>query len=261
MSKFFIYGILPPLDFGARPDITSRELYELLELNLSPLELKKVRVLKLWIDISNLFALFNDHKFDQRGNYSRSTIKSMIANEEDLPDYVFEFYRDYENDQERRKFFPKLISRYFEEEKNQTSGYLAEFLAFEHDFRLLVAGYRAKNSKVDLAKELQFADQSDPIVTSVLMQANSSGKFQFPAEYDDLERVVEESEGSPLKQYEGLANYRFQFYIKYFNNHVFSLEGVLGYMVALWILEDFFALNKEEGESYLSNIVERENVS
>jgi hypothetical protein len=261
MSRFYIYGALPPLDFGAMPEISSRALNELFELNLSKLDLKKVEVLKLWIDIMNIYGLFRNLSFDSRGNYSKSTIKALIANEEDLPPYVLEFFQTYENEEDRRKYFPKIIALYFSEEKKNSSGFLHKFLAFEQDMRILLAGYRAKKLGIDLAKELQFADLDDPIVNIVLMQKDQSGQFQFPIEYSDLEDAIRQAGDDPSLQYDAVARYRFNYYIKNFTESIFSLEGILAYMQALWILEDYFALKKEEGEKFLSKIVERENVS
>ena len=138
---------------------------------------------------------------------------------------------------------------------------MLDFLEFEHDIRVLLAGFRAKKLGLDVAEELQYEDLDDPVVASVLMQKDVGGKFQFPLDYDDLEIALNAAGDNPSKQYEEIAKYRFKFYIQYFSNYSFSLEGILAYMMALWILEDFFALNREEGEKYLSNIVERGNVS
>jgi Protein of unknown function (DUF2764) len=261
MSKYYIYGALPPLEFGVKPEISSRELGELFLLNLSSTEAKNVQVLKLWIDISNIYSLLNKGAFDVRGNYSKSTIKSLIANSEELPSYVLDFFQEYESEEDRKKYFPRLMARYFSEEKGVNCNSTREFLDFEHDMRVLFAGFRAKNGEADLAFELQFEDMSDPIVLFVLMQAGKGGGFQFPAEYEVLEKILDDAKGSPSKIYESLAAYRFQFYIKYYTNFLFSLDGILAYMCALWILEDFFALKQEIGESFLSKIVERGNVS
>jgi hypothetical protein len=261
MSRFYIYGALPPLEFGSVPDISSKALNELFELNLSKSDLAKVSVLKLWIDIMNIYGLFRNQSFDSRGNYSKSTIKALIANEEDLPSYVFDFFQSYDKEEDRKKYFPKLIASYFSEEKKENSGFLHKFLSFEQDMRVLLAGFRAKKLGVDLAKELQFADLDDPIVSTVLMQKDRSGDFQFPVEYSDLEDSIREAGDDPSLQYDAVARYRFNYYNKNFTESVFSLEGVLAYMQALWVLEDYFALKKEEGEKFLSKIVEKENVS
>lgn len=261
MSNFFIYGLLPPLEFGILPDISSKELAELFDLNFSAFTLRKVHTLKLWIDISNIYTLFGVKRFDSRGNYSKSTIKALIANQEELPSYVFDFFDSYEKEEERKKNFSKLIASYFREEKLRSSGYLLQFLTFEHDVRVLLAGFRAKSKGFDIAEELQFEDLDNPIVASVLMQKDRGGDFQFPVDYEDLEAVLREAQTNPTKQYEEIARYRFNFYINYFTNNTFSLQGILAYMIALWVLEDIFALKKEEGESVLSNIVERGNVS
>ncbi len=261
MSRFFIYGILPPLEFGSKPDVSSRALTELFELNLGSQALKKVHTLKLWIDISNIYELLSQGGFDGRGNYSKSTIKALIANEEDLPAYVFEFFQTHETEKVRRKYFPELIAHYFQEEIKKSSGNLREFLVFEHDIRVLLAGFRAKKGGRDLGEELQFEDLDDPIVSATLLQKDRGGKFQFPTDYEDLEKVLDEAGQNPSKQYEAIARYRFEFYMKYFSEPLFPMGGILAYMVALWILEDFFALKREEGEKRLNNIVEREHVS
>jgi hypothetical protein len=261
MSNYFIYGVLPPLEFGLLPDISSKELTELFELNFSNVAMRKVHTLKLWIDISNIYALFSTKRFDSRGNYSKSTMKALIASQEELPSYVFDFFDSYEKEEERKKYFSKLIASYFREERHKSSGYLLQFLTFEHDVRVLLAGFRAKSKGFDIGEELQFEDLDNPVVASVLMQKDRGGNFQFPIDYEDLEEVLSQTEANPSKQYEEIARYRFNFYINYFTNNTFSLQGILAYMIALWILEDFFALKREEGENVLSNIVERGNVS
>ena len=261
MTLFFVYGVLPPLEFGTRPEISSKELTEILDLNLSKIALKKVHVLKLWIDISNIYALFKGSFFDTKGNYSKSTMKALLASEEELPLYVLDYFEAHEKEEDRQKFFPQLISAYFTNEKKNASGALKQFLVFEHDLRVLLAGFRAKKGGIDLGAQLQYEDMGNEAVASVLMQKDLSGKFQFPIDYEDLEKSLELSLNNPSKQYEEVAKYRFEYYSKYFINYPFSLKGVLAYMTSLWILEDFFALKREEGEKFLSNIVERGHVS
>ncbi len=261
MTLFFVYGILPPLEFGIKPEISSKELTEIFDLNLSKLALNKVHVLKLLIDISNIYALFKNVSFDSKGNYSKSTIKALLANEEELPSYVLDFFEAHDKEEDRQIFFPQLLSTYFAVEKKNARGTLKDFLTFEHDLRVLLAGFRAKKGGFDLSKQLQYEDMSEEAVAIVLMQKDLSGKFQFPVDYEDLEKALDSAGTNPSKQYEAIARYRFDYYSKYFINYPFSLKGVLGYMTSLWILEDFFALKRDEGEKFLSNIVERENVS
>ena len=249
---------MPPLEFGLRPELSSKGLYELLEETVPQ---KELYVWKLWIDLSNIHALLAGGLFDSRGNYSRSTIRALLASEDGLPEYVFEFLRDYEGEEKRREAFSALIAKYFQEEMAKHRGYGKRFLAFEHDMRVLLAGYRAHKLKRDIAWELQYEDMSDPVVYMTLMQKDVRGAFQFPIEYEELERILAEAGSDPTKQYEGIARYRFAFYNQIFIQNVFSLEGIIAYMMALWILEDLYALEREEGEKQLRNMVEREHVS
>ena len=259
MSRFFVYGTLPSLEFNIKPEISSRVLADLFELNLGKITMHKIRVMKLWIDIINIYEILNEGNFDRRGNYSKSTIKSLIANEEELPQYLFDFFHEYKEEEARKEHFSKVMADYFRQEKKEAHGLLKEFLSFEHAIRILLAGFRAKKGGGDLSKELQYEDVDDPIVAAVLMQKDRGGKFQFPMDYEDLEKVLDDAGNDPSEQYKGIARYRFEFYMKYFTNSFFSLEGIVAYMLALWILEDFFSLKRDEGEKELRNIVEREH--
>lgn len=261
MHTFFITGYLPPLEFNVKPSINLKELTELLEMNLPRSSLEKLKVLKLWIDLSNLEKMILGGSLDTRGNYTKEALVSFLQSEEELPEYVFTFFSAFESLEERKRFFPKLLTTYFREEEKKAKGFLKKFLKFEHEYHIIMMGIRAKRFKKDAEKELIFEDHDNPFVRYVLQQRGSPGKFIFPFEYLDLEKLIEGAGPNPTKQYLALGQYRFDYYDQGLEGKPFSLETILAYFMKLWILEDLFTLNQEKGETLLENLVENQNAS
>jgi len=261
MSQFYVYSSIPPLEFFSKPDIASENLMELFNLNFTKNEMKKAHTLKLWIDIQNIYSFLFDKEFDDRGNYSKNTLKSLLVNREILPDYVFEFFSIYESEEEQKKYFPWLLSKYFKIEVEKNNGFMREFLEFEYHLRIVTTGYRSKNLKRDIGKELQFENVGDPIVAMTLAQKDTSSAYVFPYEFHDLEAAIADAGPNPTQKYDVIAEYRFNFYTKYIIDFPFTLKASLAYMMSLWILEEYFALKQDKGEVVLDQIVEKENVS
>ncbi len=262
---FFIYSSLPAIDFTCKPDISNDDFMSLLNLNLSKRQMKKVNTLKLWIDIYNVHASLLSDSFDDRGNFSKSFLYKLLFEKEiiveKVPDYILEFLYKYDNEEDRKKNIGWLISQYFKNEIKNSSGFLKEFLTFEYRWRVLIAGYRCKKIGRDLIRELQFENMDDPIVEYVLAQSGGASSFVFPFEYKNLEISLIDAGPNPSKQYEALAKFRFDFYLKYILNYQFTFCAVTAFMMNLWILEEHYALKQDVGEEELYNLVEKDYVS
>lgn len=261
LDKFFLFGVLPPLEFGFKPEITSKELSPLLELNLGKGVLKKVKVLKMWIDLFNIYLLTIGGKFDSRGNYSKSLLKELISSLDELPDYLIDFLQKYETEEERYTHFREVVASYFVEEEKRERGALRKFLSFEHELRIVSGAFHAKREGRSIAQELQYEDMGDPIVAFCLAQEGGRGKFQFPYEYTDLEKKIVDSEGNPSKIREAFARYRFEFYAQFMEHYPFSSKMLLAYIMQLWILEEYYNVSSEEGLQILNQLIEGDHVS
>lgn len=248
------------MEWGTKPEMSFKQLRSAFEMNLSTAQQRQARVFLLFIDLNNAIRMPSKEKFDKRGQLSRSTLKELIANRDELPDYFFDFYSEYDDDEERKKNLPKLLSKYYSKEIKASSGFLREFLTFEQSWRIVTTAYRAKKLKLDIAKELQYEDEGDPIVSMMLTQAGSVGQqFVFPYEYRDLEGLIASAGANPMKQYKVLAKYRFDHYENSIMNRAFTMESVMAYMMRLWILEEYYTLNEESGLKILREVVESEN--
>ncbi len=262
MDQMYIVGTLPRLEFDAKPDTTTNSIFELFEMNLSTSSLAQVKVLRRWFDLQNIFRLIqNEEIFDLKGNYLKSTLKELMTSEEELPHYVFEFFEEYPDDEDRKKNFSKLIARYFEVEKKRALNPLKSFLQFENEWRVVIAGYKAKHVQADLGKLLVYEDFSDPIVQMTLAQKDAPGPYIFPFEYEHLETLIKDAGPNPTKQMKALAKYRFDYYAEIENEFPFSLRRLLAYLMQLFQLEEIFALDEVKGKQQLQNLMESENAS
>ena len=262
MSLFYVLASLPKLEFGSKPDVTTTCLLELFDLNLSIEGIRQLNMIRSWIDLANISRMIHhDHLFDERGNFSKSTLKELLQNQEVLAEYVFEFFSKFENEEEKKQNFSFLIARYFEEARKSAKGYLAEFLKFENEWRILVAAFMAKRAGQSIAYALRYEVQTDPIVQMALVQKDSAGPFVFPFEYSDLERSIQEAGDDPTKLMQVLLKYRFDFYGEVEYDFPFSLRRVVAYLMQLMCLEEMFALNQIEGEKQLMKLLERADAS
>lgn len=262
MGYMYIIGSTPNLEFDAKPDISTDELYLLLKMNLKASELEPFKVLKRWIDLANLYKIFEESEyFDPRGNYVKATLNEYIESQEELPSYVLEYLEEYEKDEDRKKHFAKLIARYFQVERKKAKGALAEFLKFENEWRILVAAYRAKKSEKSIADKLKYEDLSDPIVQIAIAQSDAPGPFEFPFEYEQLDTELKNTGPNPTKQMRALAKFRFDFYKDMGADFPFRLRQIMAYLMQLFVLEDLFALNEIEGKKQLEKLMENENAS
>jgi hypothetical protein len=255
MSKYFFLGsVLPPLKIGAEPGIIFEDLMRLYSDNMSRSDLKKVEAIRTFIDIKNIEALLKKDEIDHRGNLSEKGLDEAIVNQQGLPEYLFEHMESSESDEEVLKHFSKVLISFFQEMQEKTSGFLKRYFSFEREWRILLAGYRAKKMGVDVAVELQHEDFHDPFVAEVLAQKEAPF-FEFPFEYADLGDKLKDTAGKPKEQYEVMAAYRFNRVGDAVQDIPFSIDYLLGYMVQQMIVDDAYALNEKQGNQTLSEIV------
>lgn len=254
---FFLFSSIPTLEWGSKPDISWKYFLTLLEANLSKEDFEKVKTLRFWIDLNNLYSFLSEIPFDRRGNYPSDSLKDLLVKNYDLPDYVFDFFKEFESEKSRYRNFPKLIATYFQEEKKKAGRDLKEILEFEYALRVVMIGYRCSVGKLEMSHELQFEDFSDPLVIDVLKQKDARQNFSFPFEMRELEKQIEEATNNPSEQYDTVLEYRFKYYSGIVNDKPFTMISILAQMMRLWILEDYFSLKKDKGTKILENIVEK----
>lgn len=255
MSRYFFLGsVLPPLKVGIEPGISFEELRVLFQDNLSASDLEKVKAIRTLIDLKNVQALLKKEEIDSRGNLSEKELDEAVVNQQGLPEALFELLNGTESVAEQLRHFSKVLIAYYKEMEKKYRGFLQRYFRFEREWRVLIAGYRAKKLGVDAAVELQHEDFHDPLVAEVLAQKDTPF-FEFPFEYQELGEKLKEVQGNPKGQYEVMANFRFNRIEEEVQDHPFSLDYLLGYLVQLMIVEDAYILDEKQGNQKLSEIV------
>ncbi len=247
MQYFFLGSLLPPLNMGGEPPMGFEELIALYRSNLTSTDLEKVKAIRTFIDLKNVVQLLKNEPIDRRGNLSEKELDEALVNRTTLPPYLF----DALDKDEKLRDFSKVLIAYFSEEYE---GFLKWYFAFEHEWRILIAGYRAKKLGVDPTEELQHEDFHDPLVAQILAQKDAPF-FEFPFEYADLGERLKGTEKKPEEQYEVMARYRFERVLEAIQDKPFSIDYLLGYLMQLMILEDRFALNEKRGAEGLNEII------
>lgn len=255
MTEYYYVGsALPELQIGHPPEVSSREFIRLCQENLTDADLEKLGVYRRLYDMENILAFWKKEELDSRSNYNANDLEDALFTREGLPDYVYDYLEKYETREERIRRFPELMAAYFRHELERSTGFLHELLKFEREWRLVFAGFRAKELEKDLANELQFEDPEDELVAQILAQKDAK-QYEPPARYSDLKALFEQHRQNPLELHQALCEYRFTKIAKLYGLDVFTMHRLLGYFVQLTIVEKWMELDRQKGLEIVDTIV------
>ena len=251
---YFLTSALPPLELVTSPDISTDELYQLLEDNLSISDKKKWRIIRLYIDILNIRQLFRGDELDPRGSFSAKELEDVIKEEGYFPSYLYAFLEEYESVQDRLRNFSKVLSAFFIEETEKASGFLKKYLEFERDFHLVMVGFRSNKMHSELSYELQYEDPTTPIVAQMLA-GKDSPEFDFPYEFAELGEMLTNKKCSPIEEYQLVLQYKFEKIQSMLEGSLFTVDVILGYLIQLMLIEDRFKLDQENGMKRIEEMI------
>lgn len=252
-NYYFVAPSLPPLVLGEIPEISFKYLMRRLQLNLSEKDLAKVRVLQRAIDLENIRALYAGRPLDPRGSLNEKELDEALLVEADLPEYVFDFLRQFDESKEKVRNFHGLLSRYYLEEIAEQKGFLKQLLILQREVRLVLTALRAKAAKRDIVAELQFEDFTDPIVAQILAQKDVED-YEPPIEYSELKQALNACGDDTLEQYKTVVGYFFDRIDEMSGYPLFSLDWILGYVARILLVEKWNELDPDKGEDLLRKI-------
>ena len=251
---FFLGSVLPPLKIEEDLEYGFEDLLTLFKDNLSKKDFLQIKKIQAFIDLKNVENLLRKERFDSRGNLNEKELNEALLTESDLPRYLFEFLESHESKHDQITFFSKIYVIFFKEMEEKEKGFLLDYFRFERTYRLLMVGFRCKQLKQDITKQLQFEDFRDPIVAYLIAQKESA-HFEFPLEYQKLDQQLKKVKKSPLDQYELLMKYRFNYLQEKIQDFPFSIDYVLGYFLQFMLIQDWHLLNEQKGHKHLNEIV------
>jgi hypothetical protein len=240
---YFIPAALPPLTLGAKPEISFKELREMLSMNLTRADFKTFKRLLRSVDLYNIKALWLGLPLDDRGNFNAKDLEEALLVRDSLPMYLSEYLERYESASDRIRYFSSLYASLYRDEE---TGFLGKYFHLEREINLILTALRAKKSGRDVARELQFEDPFDPFVAQILAQKDAPD-YAPPHEYEELKALFLANSQDPKKLAFAILEYRFKKIEEFEENEHFTLDQILAYAARLLIVESWDRLDKERG--------------
>ena len=249
-NYYFVVSSLPALILGEEPDLTFDELMSRLKLNLAKKDWDQVSILRRSIDLNNIKALYQKNPLDTKGNLSEKELDEALLVEADLPNYVFDFLNQFLEPEEKIRNFFGLLSSFYANEIRVAKGFLKSLLKLQREMRLILAAERAKKTKRNILKELQFEDFTDPFVAEIIAQKDQE-IFLPPIEYQDLFERIAIYEKSPWGLNREIISYEFEKIDQQTEYPLFSMDRILGYVARFLLIERWNELSASKGKEIL----------
>lgn len=257
MARYYYIGTaLPALYFDVPPEISLSEFEHLLKDNLTEHDYEKTQVIRNAYDILNLKSLWLEEELDFWGNYDAHALEEALVSQVGLPQYIYDFIEAHEKVEDRIRYFPALLARFFKEETaKHPKGFLHDYITFEREWRLVFLGFRAKKLGRDLSVELQYEDPEEDFIAQLLAQKDAK-TFEPPEKYHELKVIFDKFSDDPMALQRAVDEYRFN----YIENLVseadeFSIDRILAYMACLIIVQKWFEQDKAKGAQIVDTIL------
>lgn len=261
-NYYYLASSLPSLQIGSPSDLSFRDFIFACRINLGKKDWEKTQVIRRYYDLENLRILLSkeqmsdvkEEEFDHHGNFDAKSLEDAVITRSGLPQYVYDFLDRYDQRGEQLRYFSSLFAAYFKEEIGANEGFLRRYLSFEREWRIVLAGFRAKVLGRDVSSELQFEDPYDDLVRQLLSQRDAE-TFEPPEQYRELKELFNEHAQEPLALHQALCEYRFYKIEELLGTDLFSIDRILGYMAQLITVEKWIELDKKKGLQIVEAIV------
>lgn len=247
---YFVASALPPLQLGAIPEMSFKELRELVTANLTPGDLKQFNLLLEQVDLYNIKALWLGLPLDEKGTILGKALEEALLVPGLLPNYITDFVERYETIEDRLHYFPSLYASMYRQKRD---GFLLKYYSFERELALVMTALRAKKMGRDVVRELQFEDPYDPFVADILAQKDAID-YTPPLEYEDLKAIFVENSSDPRKLYENILKYRFKKIGGWVENEHFTLDQILAYAARLLIVEKILEISETQAKEIIEKL-------
>lgn len=255
MNRYsFILASLPEIQIGAKPEISFKEMEDLLAMNLVPCDQRKVVQLLKLIDIDNVKAFWLSLPLNERGTMNAKELEEAILVKDFLASFLIDFLERYETTEQRLREFPQLYAKLYEEMAQESKGIVRSYYQMEREIRLVLLALRAKRLRRDLVRELQFEDLDDFFVMQILVQKDAPD-YTPPQEYEDLKEIFVRYEIDPLRLHRELLQYRFDRILDLEEEYLsFSSDRILGFFARLMLVEMWNQLDREKGLTLIDDL-------
>lgn len=253
---FYLAASLPELNLEKKPSISFSDFLLDANIYLSDEDKKYVSILRELIDIENIRRLLLEQSIDDRGNLSEKALDEALLAKVNLPDYAVDFLSEYTTTQSRLDHFAALYTAFFNARKNVGNKFIDTYLAFEHQMRLWISLIRAKRLGMDFNAVLQFEDPSDPMIMGMLVQ-NHNSDLIIPPEFSKLKDIFSSSGQDPILLHKKIEEFRLSKITELVQDELFVVDVILGFMMKLLIIEQWYSLNYDTGLNRLNRFSQK----
>lgn len=254
-NYYFLAASLPDLALGHKPELSFEEMKSRVKINLNKEDQESVSLLTRFIDIQNIRALLLKEPLDTKGTLSEKELEEALLVQDAFPQYVFDVLDRFETVEEQVRNFSGVISRFFAEEVGSHQGFMRKYLIFEREWRLVLTALRAKATKRDITRELQFEDPTDPFIAEILAQKDGE-YYEPPEEFLELKELVASHQGDPWAEHRAFSEWRLIKIEELVEAPLFSIDWILSYLARQLIIEQDNELNKTQGKKIIEQLTQ-----
>ena len=106
---FFLSSFLPKLQFDFPGTSSFDDLILLYRDNLSSNDMKKVWLIRHFIDLENVCQFLREEPIDKHGNFSESELSLALDLQEGFPQYLFDYLENYQTLEDQIRFFSSVL--------------------------------------------------------------------------------------------------------------------------------------------------------
>lgn len=246
---YFVCSIFPKLSLDNKPEMEFGELRKILENNLNEKDKHFLKILQMYRDIQNLKYFWKKKTLMPYGNLDEKGFDEALLTESFFPQIVFDYINKTEDKIGR---FSYLLYSFFSFYKDHENLFLSHFYTLERDIHIISCFLRAKEENKDISRELHFEDAKDPFLQMFLLQR---GEVDVPFPYEKLKEIFNKNKEDPKNLHRKFLEWRFFLNQKKITNTYFTIDEILAYIANLFIVEDFYRLDKNYAKTLLNNYI------
>jgi hypothetical protein len=234
-----------------------------LEHDLTGEDYNLIRLLFLPFDHKNLidFLLKKDQKPSPLGNFTIddfeeqiSRLHAILEEEPLLPQYMIDFIRDFEDEEKEipEESFERILTEgYYSYVSQAGNDFFRQWFEFELNTRNILTALISRKHQRDLSEELI----GQTSVTQDLI-ATQKKSLEIMTDDDYLNNLSQLGEEEDFYQRERKADLlKWDYLDEHTFFHYFTIEKVIGYLIKLFIVFRWKALDKETGREMFERLI------
>ena len=192
-----------------------------------------------------------DAEFYQPSLFDQETIRELLAEPDELPEFIVSFLAENKECTERYEKFDSLYETYYDYLGEKYSDFFKEYSLFESSLRKVITAFRARNQGLDMETCIPGSDE----ITDTIFANRTASDFGLKNIFPYISEIVEVFKEDTLNREKKLDRIRFSFMENFTGEDPFKEGCVYAYIFQLLLLERWKMMDRKKGKQIVSNIV------